>query len=229
MNTQPLSIIYTLTGMSKRARLSRSGAGAVHNQAEQLFRRSKLLYAKPVSIFFVIAGLLAAALSLGLYQPATANHTAVAILAYPAEASGETFSLVKVYAEPDDSSQLLRVEAPGKQIAIRGLSENGAWVAMANEDESGVAGWITTAEIRKNILTGTTISLVKVYRQPDSGSGLAEVIPPAAKGAGARSQPGQHLGRHRSTWSQGKFRPLGSGRRPQNAGRLYEVERSLTN
>jgi hypothetical protein len=181
MNTKPLSMIDVMPSMSKVARLSSSGAGAVHNQAGQLYRRSKLLYAKPVSIIFVIAGLLVAALSLGFYQPATATHTAVAIVAYPAESFGETLSLVKVYAEPDDSSQLLRVEAPGKQIDIRGLSENGAWVAMSNEDESGVAGWITTAEIRKNTLTGTTISLVKVYRQPNSASDVAEVIPPAAK------------------------------------------------
>lgn len=177
MNSKPFSILSNIAGLSKGVRL----AGAVHNQSGQLFRRSKLLYAKPVSIIFVIAGLLVAALSLGLYQPATATHAAVAIVAYPAESYGETLSLVKVYAEPDDSSQLLRVVAPGKWIEIRGLSENGAWVAMSNEDVSGAAGWVTTAEIRKNILTGTTISLVKVYRGPDSASVLAEVIPPAAK------------------------------------------------
>lgn len=139
------------------------------------------MHAKPVSIFVVIAGLLAAAFSLASYRPAAANHTAVAIVAYPAESVGQTYSLVKLYAEPDDSSTLLSVVAPGKQIDILGLSENGAWIAIAKDNEARLAGWLATSEVRKNIIVGTTLTLVKVYRQPDTSSSLAEVIPPAAK------------------------------------------------
>lgn len=136
---------------------------------------------KTFSVFVVIAGLLAIALVIAAFQPAAANPVLVTIIAYPAESIGQTRSVARVYAEPDDSSTILQVLSPGKQIQILGLSENGAWIAMAKDDQVSLAGWLSIGEVNQSLMVGTTRSLAKAYQQPDAASPVAATLPPAAK------------------------------------------------
>ncbi len=136
---------------------------------------------KTLSAFVVVAGILAAVMVMAAFQPAAANHVAAAILVYPAESIGQTRSVARVYAEPDESSAMLRVVSPGKQIQILGLSENGGWIAMAKDDQVGTAGWVSIADVKESLVIGTTRALVKSYQQPDASSAVAAAFPPAAK------------------------------------------------
>ena len=136
---------------------------------------------KPVSIFLVVAGLLGAALLLASFQSARATHTAVAIVAYPAESVGQTRSLARVYMEPDDSSRLLEVVSPGKQIQILGLSENGAWVAIAKGDRAAMSGWVSKSNVSQGLIAGAARSLVKAYQQPDSTGEVVATFSPGTK------------------------------------------------
>jgi len=136
---------------------------------------------KPISIVFVVASILVGALLLASFQSATATHTAVAIVAYPAESVGQTRSLARVYMEPDDSSTLVQVMPPGKQVQVLGLSENGAWVAIAKDNQAAMGGWISKSNVNQGLIVGATRSLVKSYQQPDSSSVVAATFSPETK------------------------------------------------
>ncbi len=81
------------------------------------------------------AGALVLILSVGFFQPSTATHSAVSILALPSESAGVTSTLAKVYAEPDDASPILNVLPPSKTGANLGINQSGAWFAIAQESQ----------------------------------------------------------------------------------------------
>lgn len=136
---------------------------------------------KPYHAPLIVTVLLMIALFLASVQVASANHTAVPVLAYAAESSGETNSLTKVYLEPTEGSQLIDILPPGQQIQILGLSENGAWIAMGKKDQSALAGWVSGSNVNENLIIGSTRSLVQMYGQPGSFSKVDNVLPPGAK------------------------------------------------
>jgi len=136
---------------------------------------------KPISRSFLFAVGLVATLLVASFQPATATYTALSILAYPSEAKAETRSLARVYAEPNDASQLLNVLPPGAQIQILGLSENGAWIALANGSDNAIAGWLSIGDVKQNLIVGSARSLVRVHQQPGADSQVTSVLTPASK------------------------------------------------
>ena len=129
----------------------------------------------------LVAGALVLILSVGYFQPATATHSAVSILAMPSESAGVTSTLAKVYAEPEDASQILDVLPPQKQVQILGLNESGAWIAIAQGNQSALAGWISASELKHDLVVGTTRTLVRTYQQPNSSSGIQSVLTPGIK------------------------------------------------
>jgi len=124
--------------------------------------------------------MLVIAFQLASYQPASATHSEIAILALPNAASGETQSLTRIYSEPEDTSQVINVLPPGTQVQILGLSESGSWIALAQSYPPFLIGWVSASDIKHDLTIGLTRSLVLTHQQPDSSSRVVSALPPAA-------------------------------------------------
>ena len=136
---------------------------------------------KLYSLLYVLAAAFLIALMAGYFQQAAPIHPAIAILSMPSESVGTTRSLARVYAEPNDSSQVVNVIPPEKQVHILGLNDTGAFIGISREDEATLAGWISTSEVKHNLVVATTCTLVKEYQRPDSSSPVTGTLSPAAE------------------------------------------------
>ena len=105
---------------------------------------NKKLY--PISILAV--GMLVIATQLASFKPASAIHSEISILALPSGSAGETQSLTRVYADPEDTSQVINVLSPGTQVQILGLSESGAWIALAQSYPPFLVGWVPASDVK---------------------------------------------------------------------------------
>lgn len=137
---------------------------------------NKKLY--PLS--FLALGILVIAFQLASFQPASAIHSEIAILALPSGSAGETQSLTRVYADPKDTSQVINVLSPGTQVQILGLSESGAWIALAQSYPPFLVGWVPVSDINHDLTVGLTRSLVQTHQQPSSSSRIVSVLSPGA-------------------------------------------------
>jgi hypothetical protein len=137
---------------------------------------NKKLY--PLS--FLALGILVIAFQLASYQPASANHSEIAILSMPSRSAGETQYSTMVYSEPEDTSQVINVLSPGTQVQILGLSESGAWIALAQSYPPFLVGWIPASDVKSDVMVGSTRSLVLTHQQPDSSSRIVSVLSPGA-------------------------------------------------
>ena len=136
---------------------------------------------KRYPISFLAVGMLVIAIQLASVQPASAIHSRIAILAMPSRSAGETQSLTRVYTEPEDTGQVINVLLPGTQVQILGLSESGAWMAIPQAYPPYLVAWIPAADVRSDIMVGSTRSLVLTRQHPDSTSMVMDVLSPGAR------------------------------------------------
>jgi len=132
----------------------------------------------PLSILAL--SILVIAFQLASYQPASAIHSEIAILALPNGSAGETQSLTRVYADPQDTSQVINVLSPGTQVQILGLSESGSWIALAQSYPPFLVGWVPASDVKHDLTIGLTRSLVLTHQQPDSSSRVVSALSPGA-------------------------------------------------
>ena len=137
---------------------------------------NKKLY--PLSM--LVLSILVIAFQLASYQPASAIHSEVAILALPSRSTGETQSLTVVYADPEVTSQMIDVLSQGTQVQILGFSESGAWIALARPYPPFLVGWTPASEVKHDLTVASTRSLVLTHQQPSSSSRVASVLSPGA-------------------------------------------------
>ncbi len=137
---------------------------------------NKKLY--PIS--FLALTILVIAFQLASFQPARAVHSEIAILSLPSGSAGETQYSTKVYTEPEPTSAVIRLLAPGTQVHILGFSESGAWMAISQAYPPYLINWIPASDVISNVMVGTTRSLALSHQQPDSSSRVMSVLSPGA-------------------------------------------------